>query len=155
MTRILVLLLITLLACSETEERPLPGPEPPVPTITIANRGYGWGRSFAGGTTVERDTFFSIASDIPMPADTYILVNDQLFRMEEGETELEIVFTETCPYITIDYEQPTFMGKIKPADERLRHLPYRRGGIQLPEGYRFNPYKVGGHASITTGLWCE
>ena len=127
--KIAMLLLIALLACSETEERPLPESEPHVPVITIAERGYGWGRGFASETTLERSSNFWIASDIPMPVATYILVNDRLVRMEEGETEIKLVFTKTCPYLIPGYEHPRFVGEIKPAHHRFRHLPYDRGDI--------------------------
>ena len=156
MIRLILLLLLPLLACSETEKRPLPEPEQPVPTITIANRGFGWGWGIPPGRarTIERRSRFWIASDIPMPAPTIILINDHLFRMEEGETETEIVFKKICPAL-FDDDQPTFMAEIKPAEQRVRHLPYHRGGIHLAEGYPFNPYTVGDKATITGGMWCE
>lgn len=89
-----------------------------------------------------------------MPAATYILVNDRLFRMDKDETRIEVVFKKTCTSF-IEYDHPTFMGEIKPAHERIQHLPYHLDGIHLPEGYRFNSYKVGDKPSITAGLWCK
>ena len=152
--KIAMLLLIVLLACSETDNRPiLELPEQPVPIITF-NDSAGHGYGPANKTMLQRHVSYYLVSDIPMPAATYILVNDRLFRMEEGETRLTVVFKKICTAF-LDYDHPMFTGEITPAHERFQHLPYHLDGIHLPEGYRFNPYKVGDKPSITAGLWCK
>ena len=105
MTRILVLLLITLLACSETENRPIP--EPPVPTIRMLEHGGGsWGwldRPDWPDYNIWIFASFYLVSDIPMPNTTYILVEDRLVRMAEGELRSEeVFFWRICPPRTIN-----------------------------------------------------
>ena len=158
--KIPMLLRIALLACSETDNRPiLELPKQPVPIITFDDS-VGWGHGSVPGygpankTMLQRHVSYYLVSDIPMPAATYILVNDRLFRMDKGETKLTIVFKKICSRF-IDYDHPMFMGEIKPAHERFQYLPYHLDGIHLPEGYRFNSYKVGDKPSIAAGLWCK
>ncbi len=126
MTRILVLLLITLLACSETENRPIP--EPPAPTISISgSRARGTGRRPVEPDYIVRSASFWIESDIPMPRTTYILISDQFVRMAEGEIATEVVFEKSCPYDDFAYSAPKFEATIKPMHERPPHLPYHVG----------------------------
>ena len=153
--RIYLLLLLPLLACSETEERPLPEPEPPVPTISITPKGWG-STSLEKDKHITRRAHFYLVSDIPMPNTTYILVEDRFVRMAEGELRSDLVtFTKICPTVTIDYSRPYFEPQIKWMAERSRHLPYHREDIQLPEGYQFHPYKVRDQPAIKLGMWCD
>ena len=165
--RISMILLICLAfsACSETDPPPIfERPEPTVPTITVANRNAEHSRHTTSSVTWKRTTSFRIGSDIPMPNTTYILVNDQLFRMDKGTTKVELFFEKTCPRPAIDDDdewrewsatQPRFQAAIRPAHQRHWHLPYRRLDLYLPKGYEFNPYDVGSDSIYTGGLWCD
>ena len=150
-------LLLVLLGCSETDNRPIPAPEPPVPTISISPKRGGGGRGTdSSDNTIYRFAYFWLASDIPMPKTTYILVDDRFVRIAEGELESErIVFSKECPSENYDYSLPYLKPQIKSMDQRSRHLPYHRDDIQLLEGYQFNPYKVGDPSIIRLGLWCD
>ncbi|MDE0040825.1 MAG: hypothetical protein OXT74_02225 [Candidatus Poribacteria bacterium] len=155
MKRLILLLLLPLLACSETEERPLPEPEPPMPTISITPSGWG-STSLLKDKHITRRAHFYLVSDIPMPNTTYILVEERFVRMAKGTLRSErVLFSKICPPLTINYSTPYFEPQIKPMDQRSRHLPYHEGDIQLPEGYQFNPYKARDQPAIRLGMWCE
>lgn len=65
--KIAMLLLIAILACSETEIRPiLELPEQPVPIVTFGD-GVGWGHSSTGERTLVRHVSYYLMSDIPCP----------------------------------------------------------------------------------------
>ena len=153
---ILLLALNMCLGCSETDNRPMPAPEPPVPTISFSPKDSGGGRGTRSDNTIRRSAYFWLASDIPKPNTTYILVNDRFVRMAEGELESErVVFSKVCPFESYDYSPSYLELQIKSMDERSQHLPYHQGDIQLPEGYQFNPYKVGDPSTIWLSLWCD
>lgn len=166
--KIAMLLLIAFLACSETAEEPIPA-ELPMPTITIAKDGWNRGAKTYyydhPAAHVFRTASLTLESDIPMPADTYILLHDhalsrgsinpyRLVRICEGHTRsAPVVYWRVCqgygPFSTLEPE-------IRPMEERAEHLPYYsfQDGIELPVNYRFNPYKVGDPASKHLGTWC-
>lgn len=146
---VFLLFCLALLACSETVEEP-----DPIPTISMSDKARGWGSRKPGQapTHIFRDAWLTLESDIPMPADTYILVDDRLVLICEGHTKsLHVFYWRVCqaggPFSSLEPE-------IRPMEERARHLPYNRDGIELTVGYRFNPYKVGELASIHLGTWC-
>ena len=155
--KIYLLVLLVLLACSETDNRPIP--EPPVPTIRMLEHGEGSGTNWPDYNLWIFASFY-LVSDIPMPNTTYILVEDRLVRMAEGELRSEeVFFWRICPPRTINDLPPRFEVQIKPMHERSRHLPYRpdrEGYFRFPEGYRFYPYKVGDPSTISLrGTWCD
>ena len=146
------LLACALLACSETDNRPIP--DPPVPTIRMhryAEGSWGWlDRADWPDYNIWIYVSFYLVSNIPMPNTTYILVEDRLVRMDEGERRSEeVFFLRICPPGTINDPPPRFEVQIKPMHERSRHLPYREGYFRFTEGYRFYPYKVGAPSTIS------
>ncbi len=154
--RIYLLLLFTLLACSEMENRSIvEEPEPAIPTIGITWGGSGR-TSYLQDKHITRRVDFYLVSDIPMPYTTYILVEDRFVRIAKSALKSERVrFTKICPPLTVNYSIPYFEPQIKPMDERSRYLPYHEGEIRLPEGYQFNPYKVRDQPAIRLGMWCD
>lgn len=157
--KIYLVVLLVLPGCSEMDNRPIP--EPPVPAIRVLEQREGsWGwldRSDCIDYNIWIFASFYLVSDIPMPTTTYILVEDRLVLMAEGELRSEKVFSlRICLPRTINDLPTMFEVQIKPMHERSRHLPYREGYFRLPEGYRFYPYNVGEPSTISLrGTWCD
>ena len=158
MKRLILLLLLPLLACSETPEEEI------IPSVSI--------RTWSSGTKIFgespprlfRVVTLDLESNIPMPADTYVLlhhehrVNDnrtpyRFVLICEGHTTSQQVFY----YSVCLTEGPltTLEPEIRPMHERAALLPHDGDTFELPVGYRFNPYHVGDPASVRFKRpWC-
>ena len=146
MKRLILLLLLPLLACSETEREP----EEVVPTIGI-HLDPSWigtytpiAHKYLTGHFVRSASFY-LESDIPMPADTYILVNAELVRIRKGELRSEVIYRGTVCDKSNPPEETQF--EIRPMDERSYWY-------NPPPGRYFRPYKIGEPSAILVDDWC-
>ncbi len=146
MKRLILLLLIPTFACSETEG----DPEAMVPTISI-HLDTSWIGTYTPIEHRDRTGFFVrsasfyLESDIPMPADTYILVNAELVRIRKGKSRSEVNYRGTVCDKSNPPEETQF--EIRPMDERSYWY-------NPPPGRYFRPYKIGEPSAILVDDWC-